>query len=805
MGSSGGTPVYVRDVADVSVGRELRTGSASENGEEVVLGTALMLIGGNSRAVAADVGDRLEQVAATLPPGVVARPVLDRTGLVDKAIATVEKNLLEGALLVIVVLFALLGNFRAAFITALAIPLAMLLTATGMVRAGISGNLLSLGAIDFGIIVDGSVIIVENCLRRLAERQHELKRTLTLPERLREVRGAATEMVRPSVFGQAIIITVYLPILALTGTEGKMFTPMATTVIFALIAALVLSLTFVPAMVAIFISGKVSEKENFLVRGVKAAYEPLLRLAVRGRWVVTAAAVVIFAGAAWLFTTLGQEFIPQLDEGDVALQALRMPSTGLTQSQEIQFDLERRIGAIPEVRYVFSKTGTAEVAADPMPPNISDTFIMLKEPGEWRPTEEILAEVEKLEPVVAGLAGEAHDDEHEERAGGNFSAEKNALMRLIELTAATVPGSNYEFTQPIAMRFNELISGVRSDVAVKVFGDEFDVMLPAAHAIAAVLGQVPGAADVKVEQTEGLPMLDVEIDRAAIGRLGLHLRDVQQVVAAAVGGQEAGMIFEGDRRFDIIVRLPENLRGDLDGLADLPIPLPRPEGEAQYASMGTNVAPSAPPFVPLGDVATIGVREGLNQVSRENGKRRVVVQANVRGRDIGSFVNEAKEKIAAQAAPPPGTYLDWGGQFENLARARARLLVVVPICFLLIFGLLFMAFNSLKYAAMVFTCVPLALTGGIVALWLRDMPFSISAGVGFIALSGVAVLNGLVMVTFINQLRAEGASVADAVQRGSMTRLRPVLMTATVAPWASSRWPWRPARGRRCRSRWRRW
>ena len=707
----------------------------------------------------------------------VARPVLDRTGLVDKTVATVSKNLLEGALLVVVVLFALLGNFRAAFITALAIPLSMLLTATGMVQAKISGNLLSLGAIDFGIIVDGSVIIVENCLRRLAERQHEVKRTLSLPERLHEVRVAATEMVRPSVFGQAIIITVYLPILALTGTEGKMFTPMALTVIFALIAAFVLSLTFVPAMVAIFIRGRVSEKENFLVRGVKAGYEPLLRAAVRARWAVAVAAVVIFAGAAWLFTTLGQEFIPQLDEGDVAMQALRMPSTGLSQSQEIQFDLERRIGAIPEVRYVFSKTGTAEVAADPMPPNISDTFIMLEEPGEWRPVEEILVEVEKLEPVVAELAGEAYEEE----TGGNFSADKNALMRLIELTAATVPGSNYEFTQPIAMRFNELISGVRSDVAVKVFGDEFDVMLPAANAIAAVLADVPGAADVKVEQTEGLPMLDVDIDRAALGRLGLHLRDVQQVVAAAVGGQEAGVIFEGDRRFDIIVRLPENLRGDLDGLADLPIPLPQPEAEAQYASMGTNFAPTAPPFVPLGDVASISVREGLNQVSRENGKRRVVVQANVRGRDIGSFVNEAKERIAAQAAPPPGTYLDWGGQFENLARARARLGVVVPICFLLIFGLLFMAFNSVKYAAMVFTCVPLALTGGIVALWLRDMPFSISAGVGFIALSGVAVLNGLVMVTFINQLRAEGASVDDAVQRGSMTRLRPVLMTATVA------------------------
>ena len=785
IGQSGGVPVYVRDVADVRIGREVRYGSASLNGEEAVIGTALMLIGGNSRQVAADVGERLEEINQTLPPGIRANPVLDRTGLVDKTIATVEHNLFFGAILVIVVLFALLGNIRAALLTAMAIPLSMLLTATGMVQAGITANLLSLGAIDFGIIIDGSVIIVENCVRRLAERQHELGRKLTLRERLDTTFDAAKQVRTATAFGEAIIITVYLPVLFLTGVEGKMFTPMAATVIFALVGAFVLSLTFIPAAVAIVMRGKVSEKEVFLLRWSKAAYAPIVRGAVRGRWAVTGVAVVAFVGSLFLFTRLGQEFVPQLDEGDIAMHAMRIPSTGLTSSQDNQFMLERKIAEIPEVKYVFSKTGTAELAADPMAPNVSDNFIILEPTDAWRSTDQLLAAAEEAEAALgdahAGEEGDAHGEEDGHDDGGDPS-QKDALVRLVRAVVATVPGNNYEFTQPIEMRFNELISGVRSDVAVKVFGDEFDVMLPAANDIAAVLQDIPGATDVKVEQTEGLPVLDVQIDRAAISRLGLNVKEVQDLVAAAVGGREAGLIFQGDRRFDLIVRLPEALRGDVTALANLPVPLPAngEAGGAKYASIST-VAPSAPAFVPLGDIAELNLSTGLNQVSRENGKRRIVVQANVRGRDIGSFVEEARQRIAELAPPPPGTYLDWGGQFENLQRAKDRLLIVVPICFLLIFLLLFATFNSVKYALMVFTCVPLALTGGIVALWLRDMPFSISAAVGFIALSGVAVLNGLVMVTFINQMREEGEDLEDAIIHGSIVRLRPVLMTALVA------------------------
>ena len=787
VGVAGGVPVHVHDVAQVRIGRELRTGSASENGREVVVGTAMMLIGGNSRTVAEEVGARLEEINQTLPPGIAARMVLDRTALVDKTIWTVQKNLFEGALLVIVVLFLLLGNIRAAIITALAIPLSMLIAATGMVQSEISGNLLSLGAIDFGIIVDGAVVIVENCIRHLAQRQHELGRPLNLRERLETVFAAAKQVGVPTAFGRTIIITVHLPLLALTGIEGKMFRPMALTVIFALIGSFILMFTFVPAMMALLMRGRIREKEIFFVRWAKAAYAPVVRVALRARWAVVVGAVLLLAGAGWLFTRLGQEFVPQLDEGDLAVQALRMPSIGLAASQELQFELERKVSAIPEVRYVFSKTGTAEVASDPMPPSISDTFIMLKPPDQWRPIDEIIAAAEGIEAAQPGQPeheeeGEHHDDEHSAEAGGGRQAAKAALVRLIDLTARSVPGANYEFTQPIEMRFNELISGVRSDIAVKVFGDDFDVIVPAAQRIAAVLGDVPGAASVSVEQTEGLPVLDVQIDRAAVSRLGLNVRDVQDLVAAAVGGRETGVIFEGDRRFDLLVRLPEELRGDIQALARLPVPLPETAEEpAELAAISEGLAPSAPAFVPLGEIATLAPTEGLNQVSRENGKRRVVVQANVRGRDIGSFVAEAQAKIAALAPPPAGTYLDWGGQFENLQRARQRLMIVVPVCFAIIFMLLFTTFNSAKYALMVFMSVPLALTGGIAALWLRDMPFSISAGVGFIALSGVAVLNGLVLVSFINELREQGDDLEDAIVRGSTIRLRPVLMTALVA------------------------
>ncbi|MCK6485486.1 MAG: CusA/CzcA family heavy metal efflux RND transporter [Phycisphaerae bacterium] len=751
LGVRDGTPIYVRHVAEVRVGKELPSGSASENGHEVVVGTAFMLIGANSRTVSVGVDEKLREINKSLPPDIRAKTVLNRTKLVDATIRTVALNLTEGAILVIVILFVMLGNIRAALITALAIPLSMLLTAIGMVQSRVSGNLMSLGAIDFGLIVDGAVIIVENCLRMLGEKQHELGRKLTLAERLEVVFVASKQVRSATAFGEAIIITVYFPILALTGIEGRMFHPMAMTVIFALTAAFVLSLTFVPAMVAAGITGRVQEKENILVRAAKWAYEPTVRAAIHHRKAVVLTSVGAFAASLLLFLTLGQEFVPTLDEKDIAMHAVRIPSTSLTQSSDMQFEVEKVVSQFPEVAFVYSKTGTAEMAADPMPPNVSDTFIILKPQTEWP----------------------------------NPSEPKLRLIQRIEDAVRKLPGNNYEFTQPIQMRFNELLAGVRGDVAVKVFGDEVEHMEPAAQKIAGILRGVIGSADVKVEQTKGLPVMNVEIDRAAIARYGLNVADVQDVVAIAVGGREAGLVFQGDRRFNLIVRLPEHVRADIETIRNLPIPLLRGEEAAsivRVASVG-NGNPKAlrGGFIPLGAVARIDIAEGPNQISRENGKRRVVVQCNVRGRDIGSFVTEAQRKIDEQVKLAAGTWLSWGGQFENLIAARRRLMIVVPICFFFIFILLFSTFNSVKYAALVFTGVPLALTGGIVSLWLRDMPFSISAAVGFIALSGVAVLNGLVMITFINQLRAEGQGLEEAVIHGSMTRLRPVLMTALVA------------------------
>ncbi len=802
VGTRNGVPIRMRDIAArnpdgtpaIGVGREMRTGSASENGEEVVVGTAIMLLGGNSRTVAQSVDAKMTEIQRSVPPGIHVKTVLNRTKLVDATIKTVEKNLLEGAILVIVVLLLMLGNVRAAIICALAIPLAMLMTATGMVQNKVSGNLMSLGAIDFGLIVDGAVIIVENCLRRLAEKQHHEKRLLTFEERMHEVTVAAKEMIQPSVYGQAIIITVYFPILALTGVEGKMFHPMAMTVIFALIAAFILSLTFIPAMVAIVIRGKVSEKDIFVVRWAKAVYEPVLKWALKLRWPVAGAGVAAFVASALLFTTLGQEFVPTLDEKDLALQAMRIPSTSLTQSQAMQFQLERTVSAFPEVSFIFSKTGTAELASDPMPPSVSDTFVIFKPREEWRSEADldklIAAKTEEMEK----LGGHGDEHGHGEEGGGHehegpkIEGHKGKLIKLIELTVQALPGNNYEFTQPIQMRFNELVAGVRGDVAVKVYGDDFDKMQATAQQILTVLQSIPGAADAKVEQTEGLPMMTVNIDREAISRYGLSVADVQDVVAVAMGGKEAGIVFEGDRRFDLVVRLPDAIRAQIDALERLPIPLPPSEGEEKSAVRlasadgGTNLMPPSKEmgFIPLGQLAQIDVAEGPNQISRENGKRRIVVQANVRGRDLGSFVREAQEKVAGVPLPPGG-WLVWGGTYENLVAAKERLTIVVPVCFFLIFLLLFSTFKSVKYALLVFTCVPLGLTGGIVALWLRDLPFSISAAVGFIALSGVAVLNGLVMVSFINQLRREGLPRDAAILRGCLTRLRPVLMTALVA------------------------
>lgn len=731
-----GIPTRIKDIATVSIGKEMRSGSATENGEEVVIGTAMMLIGDNSRTVSQAVGEKLKIVNTTLPPDIEARTLLNRTKLVNSTIHTVAKNLSEGALLVILVLFVLLGYFRAALITALVIPLSMLLTSIGMVQSHISGNLMSLGAIDFGLIVDGAVIITENCLRHLAMKQHELGRVLNLKERMQEVLNASKEMIQPTVFGQAIIITVYIPIMTLSGVEGKMFHPMAITVLFALVAAFILSITFIPAMIALFVKGRINEKENAIIGFAKKVYKPILKSTLEFPWVAAGAAAAAIIVSVFLFTKLGEEFAPTLDEQDIAMQALRIPSTSLSQSTEMQKEVERVVMTFPEVAFVFSKTGTAEMASDPMPPNASDTFLILKPRNEWPdPTLSKMDLIAKIEPAVRML-----------------------------------PGNNYEFTQPIEMRFNELIAGVKSDVAVKIYGDHFDVMEKTAANIATVLSNIKGAADVKVAQTSGLPTLNVQIDREAASRLGINAADGLEVLSTAVGGSNAGLLYEGDRRFELIVKLPEAVRYDINALGNLPIPLPK--GEKKADSL---------PFVPLREIATLTLTEGLNEISRENGKRFIAVQANVRGSDLGTFVEEAKHKINSSVKIPEGYWIGWGGQFENLLSARERLSIVVPICFALIFILLFVAFHSLRYALLVFTGVPLALTGGICLLWLRDMPFSISAAVGFIALSGIAVLNGLVLISYINQLVHEGLETDEAIITGAITRLRPVLMTALVA------------------------
>lgn len=729
-----GLPIRVRDIADVSIGRELRTGSASTEGKEAVVGTALMLIGGNGRTVSAAVDTKLKEIGKSLPPSIEVKTVLNRTVLVDATIKTVSTNLAEGALLVILVLFLFLGNFRAALITAMVIPIAMLMTMTGMVENQISANLMSLGALDFGLIVDGAVIITENSLRLLSEKQHQLGRVLTKRERLDTVITASKQMIQPTIYGQAIIILVYVPLLTFTGVEGKMFEPMALTVIIALAAAFILSLTFIPAMIALAVTGKVSEKENFIVRSLRTLYSPALQAAISKPMTFIAGALILFIGAVLLFGRLGQEFIPTLDEKNIALHSLRIPSTALTQSQGMQFQVEQTVTKMPEVAFMFSKSGTAEVSSDPMPPNVSDGFVILKPRYEWP------------DPNLP----------------------KEELVDRITAALKQLPGNNYEFTQPIQMRFNELLAGTRGDIAVKVFGDDFTVMLRTANQIATVLRNVDGAVDVKVEQVSGLPFLDITVNKEEIARLGISLATVQDVLGAAIGGREAGVLFEGDRRFDIIVRLPENVRSDLQALENLPVPLP----VAREGSISS---------VPLKRVANFRFSEGPNQVSRENGKRRIIVQANVRGRDIGSVVTEAQGLIADKVKLPPGYWISWGGQFENLLAARQRLMIVVPACFALIFLLLFSALGSVRDAGIVFSAIPLALTGGIVALWLRDMPFSVSAAVGFIALSGVAVLNGLVMLTYIKQLIADGVESQRAIVQGALTRLRPVAMTALVA------------------------
>jgi heavy metal efflux system protein len=741
-----GVPIRIRDVATVGEGLELRNGAATQNGVEVVLGTVFMLVGENSRAVARAAAARIVDIQKSLPKGVLVQAVYDRTSLVDRTIATVRTSLIEGALLVIAVLFVLLGNLRAALITAAVIPLSMLMTITGMVRGGVSGNLMSLGALDFGLIVDGAVIIVENALRRFGEEQRRLARILTRDERFELASRATAEVIRPSLFGIAIITAVYLPILALTGIEGKMFHPMAVTVVLALTSAMLLSLTFVPAAVALLLGGKVPEHENRIVREAHARFEPMLRWALAHRVPVVGAALALVVLSGFLATRLGTEFVPSLDEGDVAVHALRVPGTSLTQAVHMQKVLEQRLAKLPEVDKVFSRIGTSEVANDPMPPSMTDTFVMMKPRDAW-------------------------PDPRKSKA---------VLVEEIETVARSLPGNNYEFTQPIQMRMNELISGVRADVAIKINGDDLDLLNRLAAKIAATTRDVRGAADVRVEETTGLPMLVVTPDRQSLSRYGLNPRDVQRSVSTAIGGTVAGQFVEGDRRADIVVRLPEPLRQSPEWLADLPIPRTGQTNDDEV-SRGANWAGGEPQFVPLREVASIAEIIGPNQVNRENGQRRVVVTANVRGRDLGGFVAEVRERLDRELDAPPGYWVEYGGTFEQLVSAAQRLSVVVPVALLIILALLFFAFGSMPAAIAIFSGVPLALTGGVAALWLRDIPLSISAGVGFIALSGVAVLNGLVMVGLIRALEQQGRPIDEAIVNGAMGRLRAVLVTALVA------------------------
>ncbi len=719
-----GTPIYVRDFGQVVVGPAIRQGAVTKDGKgEVVTGITMMLFGENSRVASNRVKEALGPVQKSLPPDVEIKPFYDRTDLVNRTIATVEWNLLEGAILVVAVLFALLGNVRAALIVALAIPLSMLFAFSLMLRYGIAGSLMSLGALDFGLIVDGSVVMVENSVRHLAER-HQTRKGL-----LETVRESCVEVARPIVFGVGIIIIVYLPILTLEGIEGKMFRPMALTVIFALLGSLNLTLTLTPALTSLGLRGKISEKESFLVRGAKRLYAPVLRFALDERLLVVALAVAALAFGAGIGARLGSEFIPRLDEGSLAVQVLRLPSVSLEESVEHTTLVERALlSRFPdEVETVVSKTGRAEIATDPMGVEISDVINMLKPQEGWKK-----------------------------------ARTKEELVEAMDKVLSKIPGLAYGYSQPIELRVAELIAGVRSDIAIKIFGDDMDVLNEYGEKVAAVVREVPGAADVKVELVTGLPSLQIKVDQAKIARYGVNASDVLEIVET-LGGKEVTTVLEGARRFDLLVKYPERIREEPERIGSLLVGTP--DGGR----------------IPHSQLASIGVVEGPAQISREMSKRRIVVELNVRGRDIGSFVADAEAALGRAVTLPSGYWFDWGGQFENLERARLRLMIVVPLSLFLIFVLLFATFNSARQALLVFSGVPLAAVGGVVSLYLRGMPFSISAGVGFIALFGVAVLNGVVMVTYINQLREKGRSVREAVLEGAMIRLRPVLMTALVA------------------------
>ena len=740
LGSYRGVPVYIKNIADVLIGKELRNGAATQNGEEVVLGTVHMLTGENSRTVSEAVAKKITEINHSLPINVVATTAYNRATLVDKTIRTVATNLAEGAVLVIVVLLLFLGNIRAALIAALVIPLSMLFTFSGMVTSQVSANLMSLGALDFGIIVDGAIVFTENSVRRITNMQAQLGRGLTRNERLSEVFDANKEARRALIYGQLIIMVVYLPILVMTGVEGKMFHPMAITVMIALLGAMILSVTFVPAAIALFLSGKMTEKESTAVVWAKRSYLPVLNAAMKNKALTITVAVIIVALSGLLATRMGSEFAPTLNEGDIALHALRIPGTSLTTSVEMQSALEETIREFPEVEKVFGKIGTAEVATDPMPPNLADVFVILKPQSKWN---------------------------------GQYQS-KIELVAAMEQAVQKIPGNKYEFTQPIQMRFNELLSGVRADVAVKIFGDNLDTLLLLGDKIEGLVKTIPGAADVRTEQISGLTVLSININRAKMSRYGLNSADVQDAISIAVGGKNAGIIYDGDRRFNLQVRLPESIRGNIEELRRLPIRLPA----SSAINIEKNPMISSPSYVALGEVANLDLVQGPNQISRENGKRKVVVTANIRGRDLGSFINEAEELISEKLKLPSGYWIKWGGQFEQLVAAAHRLQIVIPLTLGLIFVLLYAMFRNFRDGLLIFTGVPFALTGGLFALWIRDIPLSISASVGFIALSGIAVLNGLVMLSFIRNLLTEGHTLDDAIQTGAITRLRPILMTA---------------------------
>ena len=726
--SDQGVPLRIKDIANIEEGKELRSGAATQNGREVVMSTVFMLVGENSRTVAKAVAEKLDEIKQGLPEGVTATAVYDRTTLVDKTLKTVQTNLLEGALLVIIILFFLLGNVRAALLTAAVIPIAMLMTVTGMVHAGVSANLMSLGALDFGLLVDGAIIIVENCLRRLSHASSPGK-TLDTKERFDIVFHATREVIRPALFGVFIITAVYLPIFALTGVEGKMFHPMALTVVIALLCSIVLSITFVPACVALMFKKPVTEKDSAIIKVSRSVYEPLLNIALKARWMVVATALVLVVGSAWLATRLGSEFVPNLDEGDIAMHALRIPGTSLSQAVDLQKTLEAKIKDMPEVERIFAKVGTADVATDAVPPSVADNFIILKPRNEWPDPDKTKAQVV--------------DD----------------LAALVE----PIPGNRYEFLQPIQMRFNELLSGVRAELAIKIFGDDFEQLDELGNDIQQAIASVEGIADVQMEKTTGLPIMTLQPKIDVLAQYGLAVSELQDQLATALGGEVAGQFYQGDRRTDIVVRLPETRRTDMDRLKYLPIQL------------------SNDSAVPLQELATMELVEGFNQINRENGKRRVFVTANVRGRDLGSFVSDIQSKIKDSVDIPAGYWVEYGGTYQKLQSASKRLTLVVPITLIMIVGLLFLALGSFKDALIIFTGVPLALTGGVLFLVLRDIPFSISAAVGFIALSGIAILNGLVMVSFIRELIQDGLSVEKAIVEGALTRLRPVLTTALVA------------------------